>query len=158
MNQQGITLIEIFLTIAILGILVFVSAPLISQAWYSRANVEQASNELAACLREARLKSVYSQQGGEYGVYLEQAEGSLSRALLYRGAGYDSGEILSQYYFNAGLNARAAYGNWPLDLHFAKFTGSSSPERITLASQDALLNYTIIINEDGHITKETENK
>jgi type II secretory pathway pseudopilin PulG len=150
---RGITMVEVLMSIAILAILTAVTVPLISQAWHTETNVEYSFNALASSLREARLKSFYYQNNSEYGVYLSKASGVLDQAFVYKGENYISGEAISDISLSQGIQAELLNGAWPLDLHFTKYSGASQEEIIMMTSADSGKNYSILINQDGNISK-----
>lgn len=142
-RSAGFTLVEALLSVAIIGILTGLSAPVYERVIGSN-NIEIAASTLAGTLRRAQLLSQAVDSDSEWGVKIEA--GSI---ILYRGANFSSRDPAYDEVYSISPSISFSGIN---DLSFSKVFGS--PSTIGNISLTSPSNETkiISINSKGTIS------
>lgn len=117
--RKGFTVIEFILVIAIMGILVAVAAPFLSDS-LTRSDLDIASVEAVDALREARSSAMNGKGGGRFGVHFETAQ-----FVFFTGATYsavDPENVVHTYGGSVTMSNITITGGGS-DVHFATHKG-----------------------------------
>ncbi len=117
--RKGFTVIEVIIVIAMMGILVLIAAPFLSNS-LTRSDFEIASSEAVDALREARSSAMNGKGGGRFGVHFET-----SQFVFFTGATYsavDLENVVHTYGSDVTMSNITITGGGS-DVHFATHKG-----------------------------------
>src|SRR3989344_248097 len=143
-NNRGITLMEILVSIAILGMLNLIGLWYFSKATNAQA-LEKDKQGLVAILQEARSLALSSKNALQYGVHLEEFQ-----TVLFKGSTYDN----KDQKFNRAIHLSAqSLNGGGIDIIFSRLTGETNNfGTITLSLINSpFSSVTITINNGGVI-------
>ena len=135
--RKGFTVIEVILVIAMMGILVLITAPFLSDS-LTRSDLDIATVETVDALREARSSAMSGRGGGRFGVHFETTQ-----FVFFTGATYsavDPENVVHTYGADVTMSTITITGGGS-DVHFATHKGEPAE------------NGTIEFSEPGGDTK-----
>ena len=143
--KKGFTVIEILITLAILGILLAIVLPSLSNMRTSQA-AQTHVEHIDTFFSEARTRTVSSQNLSRHGVNL-----SSSRIVLFEGETYSTGDpFITEFRFEPGFSIHevSVGGGW--NVVFDRLTGGTANAGwFTFGTSDGDIMYTISIEPTG---------
>lgn len=139
-NQQGLTLIELILVIAIASIVTLLATPFYAR-FYTQNAVANLTDQLTSSLRKAQFYSMIGKQGGSWGVKYTMSPKQITLFLVGNSA-FDEN-------FTVGGNTTISGFS---QVTFAHATGLPDVAPIITISGDSNTK-TIIVNSQGIVSK-----
>jgi len=145
--QKGITLLEVIIVIAIVGILIAVVSPQFSKMKNSQI-IKNASSDIVSSLNKAQSQTRASLNSSPYGVHFQS-----DKIIIFKGINFSANDANNQ---NINIVSPAIISNIALtggvtDIYFNRLTGlPSGTGTITVSiSSDASLTKIITISATG---------
>ncbi len=154
--KQGFTLMEILIVVAMIGILSYLAVPVSINFFRSQA-VESARTDLIEILGRARHNALLQKGDKNWGVYIQDIDGTLSAVTLYKGNSYASrlsSATNDEKYDQVGNLSIKSSGSSHLasgDINFTKLTGyTNATGTLTINYTDNSESRELIIDDFGN--------
>ncbi len=140
MHRSGFTLVEILLSIAVIGVMLSIATPFtLSQV--TSYNLEATRDTLVSFLNQSRTRAMANHNNADKGVYITPTS-----ITAYSGPSYatrdQSFDVVSQV--PSSLTMVGA-----TEIHFTRLTGVTSPTSVIV--QTPLKNYSVFVNAEGSV-------
>ncbi|HDQ88533.1 MAG TPA: prepilin-type N-terminal cleavage/methylation domain-containing protein [candidate division WWE3 bacterium] len=140
-KNQGITLMELILTIALIGILSAITFPM-GAKFNQKNQVKNTRDALKGYLNTARSFAQSGKNGSSWGVQITSNE-----IVLYNGENYANRNTAfdQQFTIPKGNSVTIA------EINFSKDSGNTSERAITVINPSEVIQYTITVDASGNI-------
>ena len=149
-SQKGITLLEVIIVIAIIGILIGIALPQFS-AIKNAQIIKGAGEDILSVLGKARSQTLASLNSTEYGVHFET-----NRVTIFSGTVYSSGNVsnvIENISSPASISTISLTGG-ATDVYFNRLSGTPNKTGtiVVSISSDTSLTKTITISSTGEVS------
>lgn len=147
MRKTGFTLVEVIVVIALITILVLMSAAITGRA-FANHQLELAEDELIEVLRRAQLRTIYGESDDQWSVRIDSNAYTLFKGTSYgsRDTSYDEVHTLSDQ-----LSITNSGGN-TIRFDFGDGDASSGAQTLTITDENTNRTTAILINAIGTIS------
>jgi Tfp pilus assembly protein FimT len=151
-NKKGITMLEIIMSISILGIILFISVPQLA-SFRNIQSLKNTTENIASLLNEARTLTISSRNSSFYSVRFED-----DRAILFTGGSFDENDdenIVMDFESNVTLPEENVLINDSVnEISFNRLTGETNNYgTITIELEsDSTVSRTISISKTGIVS------
>ncbi len=124
-KENGFTVLEIIIVVAVISLISFVSAPLGIQ-FYNSQTIVGIQGQLNDSLTRARSQAIVQKDDSSYGICLINVPATTTSYILYKGTTCATRTVSADenYPLIAGVNI--SFPNIVTDINFAKHTGTPS--------------------------------
>lgn len=121
-SRKGTGFIETLIIVAVLIVIVIITTSAFSSFYKNRA-LDSAAGQLFSLIKEARLNTLFSKDGSEYGIHFEASRAVLFKGLVFAEPNPNNQELILPFtveIFNISLNGGGS------DIVFQKLTGKTN--------------------------------
>lgn len=141
-SQCGFTLVEMLLSITVIGVLAGLSVPLMS-SFNNRNDLDIATSAIVQAVRRAETYARGSRGDSAWGVYVQG-----SSAVIYKGASYASRDNSA----DEAIGLDPATVSSQTDINFSRMTGTpSAGASISLSNPASNESRTVSVNSKGMV-------